>query len=93
MNAPAKKPSPTLEDATDEEIEGEYELRGLGEDEKDTGDFSDNEIRQEFEARFGLEESHEAALTRMVDELYRTRAQVPDIVKDFVYEATGRTLP
>jgi hypothetical protein len=93
MNAPAAKPSPTLEDATDEEVLDEVELRGIGPDEKDTGDFSDNEIRQEFEARFGLNESHEAALTRMVDELYRSRAQVPDVVKDFIYEATGRTLP
>lgn len=93
MNAAAKKPSPTLEDATDEEVEEEYEARGLAPEEKDTGDFSDHEIRQEFEARFGLEESHEVALTRMVDELYRSRAQVPEIVKDFIYEATGRTLP
>ena len=93
MNAPATKPSPTLEDATDEEVLDEVELRGIGPDEKDMGDFSDNEIRQEFEARFGLNESHEAALTRMVDELYRSRAQVPEVVKDFIYEATGRTLP
>lgn len=93
MSAPAAKPSPTLEDATDEEILDEVELRGIGQEEKDTGDFSDYAIRQEFEARFGLDESHEAALTRMVDELYRTRAQVPDVVKDFIYEATGRTLP
>lgn len=92
MNAPAIDVSPTLEDATDQQLLDEVEDRGLWE-EKDTGDFSDNEIRQEFEARFGLQESHEAALTRMVDELYRTRAQVPEIVKDFVYEATGRTLP
>lgn len=93
MSAPATKQSPTLEDATDEQVLDEVELRGIGREEKDTGDFSDNEIRREFEARFGLTESHEAALTRMADDLYRTRAQVPDVVKDFIYEATGRTLP
>lgn len=93
MNMPAYDLNPTLEDATDAQLEDECEQRGIWPVEKDTGDFSDREIRQEFEARFGLNESHEAALTRMVDELYRTRAQVPDVVKDYVYEAMGRTLP
>lgn len=93
MNAPATKPSPTLDDATDEEILDEVDVRGIGREEKDTSDFSDREIRAEFESRFGLIETHEEALTRMADELYRTRAQVPDSVKDFIYTATGRTLP
>lgn len=92
MNA-AVKSNPTLDDATDEQILDEVEVRGIGQEEKDTSDFSDYEIRAEFESRFGLIETHEEALTRMADELYRTRAQVPEIVKDFIYTATGRTLP
>lgn len=90
MNANAKA-VPSLDDATDEELLDECAERGCLPPEKDTGDFSDEAIRDEFEHRFGSENTISAI--DVYEELYRTRADVPKIVKDYIYEKTGRTLP
>ena len=59
--------------------------------EKDTSDFGDDEIRAEFEHRFNSNNTISA--TEVYEELYRSKAEVPQIVKDYLYGETGRTLP
>lgn len=89
MNA---EPKPlTLEDATDKQLLDECEDRGCLPPEKDTGDFGDDQIRDEYQHRFGSDNTITA--TEVYEELYRTKADVPQIVKDYIYGETGRTLP
>lgn len=91
MNSPAKKPSPTLEDATDQELLEECDLRGCGPPEKGIEDFSDEEIKDEYEERF---EMYSAIMPEQIyEELYRLRLDVPQILRDYLYDKTGRTLP
>lgn len=89
MNA---KPKPiTLEDATDGQLLDECADRGCLPPEKDTGDFGDDEIRAEYEHRFSS--AGTVSATEVYEELYRSKADVPQIVKDYLYGETGRTLP
>lgn len=80
-----------LESLSDEEVIEEYESRGLAEPEKGPSDFSDDEIQAEYEDRFTTSSS--ISPEAMWEEIYRTRAEVPQIVKDFLYDKTGRILP
>ncbi len=78
-----------LETLTDAQIETEAQDRMLFPEETEISDFSDEEIDAEYRER------HSASITagRVADELYRSRAHVPEIVKDWLYQETGRTLP
>lgn len=81
----------SLEDVTDEDLLKECETRGIGQPEAEPEDLSDEEVRAEFEHRFGVQGS--ISVEQMADELYRSRTDAPQIVKDYIYEQTGRTLP
>lgn len=82
--------SPTLEDATDDQLEEEYQARDLGEPEKDTGDFSDEEIQYEYSHRFG--KFPEEDLSAIYEE-FRKRGDAPECLRAFLYQNLGRILP
>lgn len=81
----------SLEDISDEDITAECERRDLMPGEKSLGEFDNEEIAAEYADRFGVHSSISA--TDVHEELYRTRQEAPQIVKDFLYQQTGRTLP
>lgn len=83
------KDDPPLTEATDPQVEEAAQNRLLFPAERTIDDFSDEEIEHEYRER------HRGSIevNAVADELYRTRADVPQIVKDWLYQETGRTLP
>jgi hypothetical protein len=77
------------EDLTDEQILSELQERGIGPPEKDTSDFSDEEIQEEFRNRFG----GEATSIERVYEEFRHRGDAPQCLRDYIYAEIGRILP
>lgn len=59
---------------------------------------SDVELSNEYENRFAKREGlvgrdHDPELHKLADAIYLRTIEVPQMVKDYIYNRTGRTLP